>query len=151
MAQQQPVLGAGALGIHAIENRLTAVENHLAQHTVTLAQHTVTLAQHTVTLAQILEAVQGGALAAQRAILRAVASNGLVVHNMNVALTVVPRETGEPPEHWPAGLTRAQLIDLGAASIDALLTDFDLPHGPASGTLTTRRRRLAEHIGVPGL
>jgi hypothetical protein len=143
---QQPALGAGALGVHAIENRLTAVE-------ATLAQHTATLAQHTATLEQILAAVQGGggALATQRAILRAVASNSHVVHHLYLALAVVPLETGAQPAHWPAGLTRAQLIDLGAVPIDALLADYGLPHGPPSGTLITRRRRLAEHIGVPGL
>ena len=129
-----------------MEARLLAVEH-------TLAQHTATHAQHTATLAQILAAVQGGggARATQRAILRAVASNGLVVHHLDVALAVVPLETGAQPAHWPAGLTRAQLIDLGAASIDALLADYGLPHGPANGTLITRRRRLAGHIGVPGL
>ena len=81
MAQQQPVLGAGVLCIHAIENRLVAVETGLTavETGLTAVENRLTavenhLAQHTVTLAQILEAVQGGALAAQRAILRAVAS-----------------------------------------------------------------------------
>jgi hypothetical protein len=118
------------------------------------SRSTATLAQHTATLEQILAAVQGGggALATQRAILRAVASNGHVVHHMEVALAMVPlEETGAQPAHWPAGLTRAQLIDLDEASIDALLADYGLPHGPANGTPILRRRRLAEHIGVPGL
>lgn len=84
--------------------------------------------------------------------MRAIARNAHVVHDMDVALAVVPLESGELPVHWPeGGMTRAQLLELNAAGVDGLLADYGLPNGPASGSLAERRRRLALHIGVPGM
>jgi hypothetical protein len=61
----------------------------------------------------------------------------------------VPRDDGTLPPSWPAaGFTRDNLVEGSIVVIDALLSDYGLPHG-APATLFARRNALARYIGAP--
>jgi hypothetical protein len=60
---------------------------------------------------------------------------------------VVLRADGTSPPNWPIGFERSALVVGAIATVDALLADYDLPHG-APATLLERRNALAVQIGT---
>ncbi len=64
---------------------------------------------------------------------------------------VVPRTDGTPPPNWPpAGMDRGALAASTAATVNALLGDYQLAAPPGTA-LRVRRNMLARHIGTPCL
>lgn len=64
---------------------------------------------------------------------------------------VVPRTDGTPPPNWPpAGMDRGALAASTAATVNALLGDYQLA-APIGAALRVRRNMLARHIGTPCL
>ena len=90
-------------------------------------------------------AIAAAAAATVQAVIAARAHNA---HDRSgVAYAVVPRADGSLPPSWPAGFERAALIIGPIAPVDALLGDYNLPHGAPIG-LVQRRDALALHIGT---
>ena len=88
-----------------------------------------------------------------RDVLSVVSARGLNRHDRDAEpYTVVLREDGTAPPHWPvppaAGFDRDALLRGPLALVDVLLADYGLAHGAAAGTSLARRNALARHIGT---
>ena len=65
-----------------------------------------------------------------------------------MAYAVVPRDDGTLPPNWPVGFSRDELVAGPIGVVDAMLSDYGLPHGDPAG-LFVRRNALARVIGAP--
>ena len=125
-----------------------------AMQTQMNAQFAVVQAQLAALQAQLalligVPAIAGAASAIVRA--TAVACARIAHCQRDVPYAAVPRDDGTPPPSWPAGFSRAELVEGHIDVIDAILGDYGLPNCAPAGSLIQRRMALARHIGTWGV
>jgi hypothetical protein len=144
---------AAAVAPLATQVQLAAAVAPLATQAQMQAQFAAMQAQLAAIQAQLaligVPAIAGAASAIVRATAVACARNAHCQRDLPYA--AVPRDDGTPPPSWPAGFSRAELVEGNIGVIDAILGDYGLPNGAPAGSLFQRREALARHIGTWGV
>jgi len=138
--------------LHTMQQQLDAVQLQLNTMQLQLAALPAQLA---ALPAQVAALINAPAISGQiaRNVQSVVSARGLNRHDRDAEpYTVVLREDGTAPPHWPvppaAGFDRDALLRGPLALVDVLLADYGLAHGAAAGTSLARRNALARHIGT---